>query len=138
MSELQHRSAAKQQPRAARTEAAPTPEPEAAATAALPGLAVRRKMGLDAIQAPFGQHDFSNVVAHAGSAAGQLGAAAFATGQHIALGEVGGALPHEAAHVVQQRAGRVHPLPEAGIPSVLEQDEAAVSGHPAPRADAQR
>jgi hypothetical protein len=67
---------------------------------------------LDAIQQSFGAHDVSHVQAHtdekAGEAAQQMGAEAFATGDQVAFG--GGApslhtAAHEAAHVVQQRAG---------------------------------
>jgi hypothetical protein len=165
VTEPQHRSTGKHQPRAPRTEAAPTPEPEATATPALPGLAVRRAFlpgvpSAGAIEAAVGSraqgaagrlpqrnqlesavgHDMSGVVAHAGgAAAGQIGAQAFATGRDIALGGATAAtVPHEAAHIVQQRAGVGQAIPEAGIASVLEQDNAAVIGHPAPRADAQR
>jgi hypothetical protein len=94
------------------------------------------------IEQAFGRLDISGVAAHAGGAAagaaGRIGAQAFATGEHIALGGAAATLPHEAAHIVQQRAGAVPAVPEAGIPSVLEQDSAAIIGHPAPRADAQR
>ncbi len=66
---------------------------------------------LNIIQGAFGRHDVSGVSAHVGGAAGQaadqLGAEAYATGN-----AVGFASPpslhlaaHEAAHVVQQRAG---------------------------------
>jgi hypothetical protein len=167
VTEPQHRSAGKHQPRAPRAEAAPSPEPEARSTPALPGLAVRRSFlpgvpSAGAIEQAVGSqaqgaagrlpqrnqlenavgHDLSGVVAHAGGAAagaaGRIGAQAFATGQHIALGSGAAELPHEAAHIAQQRAGAVAAIPEARIPSVLEQDDAAVIGHPAPRADAQR
>jgi hypothetical protein len=65
----------------------------------------------DAIQRAFGRHDVSGVQAHTGSeaaeSAGAMGATAYATGDHVVLG--GGAdlhtVAHEAAHVVQQRAG---------------------------------
>ncbi len=66
---------------------------------------------LDTIQASFGRHDVSGVQAHVGGAAGDaartIGASAYATGNSVAFG----ASPdletaaHEAAHVVQQRAG---------------------------------
>ncbi len=66
---------------------------------------------LDAIQASFGHHDVSGVVAHVGgdaaAAAKDLGARGYATGDHVAFS----AAPdlhlaaHEAAHVVQQRGG---------------------------------
>jgi hypothetical protein len=167
VTEPQHRSAGRLGQRAPRTEAAPTPEPEArstpATTPAMGGLAVRRLhvpgvpsagaleqsvagqapgSRLNQIESAFGRHDVSGVLAHAGgagaAAAGRIGAEAFATGRDIALGGAAAAVPHEAAHVAQQRAGALPAMPEAAIPSVLEQDSAAVIGHPAPRADAQR
>jgi len=63
------------------------------------------------IQQLFGRHDISGVKAHAGaeatSSATAMGAKAYATGDHVVLGE--GAdlhtVAHEAAHVVQQRGG---------------------------------
>jgi len=67
---------------------------------------------LDRIQASFGRHDVSQVRAHTGAAtdaaASSLGARAFAHGN--AIGFAGGTpdlhtAAHEAAHVVQQRAG---------------------------------
>jgi hypothetical protein len=66
---------------------------------------------LDAIQRAFGHHDVRGVVAHtdgaAAAAANDLGAAAFATGSHVAFGDAPTlhTASHEAAHVVQQRAG---------------------------------
>jgi len=64
------------------------------------------------IQQSFGGYDISNVTAHTDSAAAQgasaMGADAYATGDHVVLGKGGGDLhteAHEAAHVVQQRAG---------------------------------
>lgn len=66
---------------------------------------------LDAIQRRFGRHDVRGVRAHTDAAAAaasrSMGAEAFATGEHVAFS----APPtlrvaaHEAAHVVQQRAG---------------------------------
>lgn len=67
---------------------------------------------LDTIQRSFGHHDVSGVTAHTGgeaqAATGALGAQAYAMGNSVAFG--GGApdlhtAAHEAAHVVQQRAG---------------------------------
>ena len=65
----------------------------------------------EAIQRSFGKHDVGNVQAHVGGAAADataaIGASAYATGNDVAFG----ASPdlhtaaHEAAHVVQQRAG---------------------------------
>jgi hypothetical protein len=67
---------------------------------------------LDAIQASFGGHDVTGVTAHTGSAAdqaaGALGAQAYATGDSVAFADGAVSLhtaAHEAAHVVQQRAG---------------------------------
>ena len=67
---------------------------------------------LDAIQRSFGGHDVSGIRAHTDSAAAQgsaaMGAAGYATGNDVAFA---GSSPdlhlaaHEAAHVVQQRAG---------------------------------
>jgi len=64
------------------------------------------------IQASFGRHDISNVRAHTGpearAAAAALGAHAYATGADVVLGSGGEDLhtvAHEAAHVIQQRAG---------------------------------
>ncbi len=67
---------------------------------------------LDAIQASFGHHDVSGVQAHTDSNAAEgaraMGAEAYATGSHVAFGAGTPSLhtaAHEAAHVVQQRAG---------------------------------
>jgi hypothetical protein len=63
------------------------------------------------IQHLFGRHDISSIRAHTGSEAAvtarAMGAQAYATGNHVVLGD--GAdlftVAHEAAHVVQQRGG---------------------------------
>jgi hypothetical protein len=63
------------------------------------------------IQQLFGRHDVSGIQAHTGpeatASARAMGASAYATGNHVVLGD--GAdlhtVAHEAAHVVQQRAG---------------------------------
>src|SRR5204862_1755912 len=67
---------------------------------------------LDAVQRSFGPHDVSGVTAHTGGAAREasqeLGAHAYASGDHVAFAEPSPSLflvAHEAAHVVQQRAG---------------------------------
>jgi len=67
---------------------------------------------LDAIQASFGAHDVTNVQAHddAGARAANehMGAEGFATGHDVAFASASPSLhtaAHEAAHVVQQRAG---------------------------------
>lgn len=64
------------------------------------------------IQHAFGaDHDVSGIEAHvggaAGDAAGQIGARAYATGNHVAFAEAPDVhtAAHEAAHVVQQRGG---------------------------------
>lgn len=66
---------------------------------------------LDTIQRSFGRHDVTGVVAHTGAqaAAGAhaMGAAAFTTGNHVAFARTADlrTAAHEAAHIVQQRAG---------------------------------
>jgi len=65
----------------------------------------------DTIATAFGHHDVSGIAAHTGpeaaATADAMGAQAYATGDHVVLGA--GAdlhtVAHEAAHVVQQRAG---------------------------------
>jgi uncharacterized protein DUF4157 len=66
----------------------------------------------DTIQRLFGRHDISAVQAHTGpdaaASAQAMGAQAYATGNHVVLGNGGSDLhtvAHEAAHVVQQRGG---------------------------------
>jgi hypothetical protein len=65
----------------------------------------------DAIQASFGHHDISQVRAATGGAAaksaGELGASAFAVGDRVGFAGAPDlhTAAHEAAHVVQQRAG---------------------------------
>jgi hypothetical protein len=67
---------------------------------------------LDAIQSSFGKHDVSGVSAHTDGAAAAanhaMGAEAYASGNAVAFGSSSPSLhtaAHEAAHVVQQRAG---------------------------------
>ncbi len=66
---------------------------------------------LAAIQASFGPHDISGVRAHTDAAAAHasaaMGATAYATGDHVAFAGTPDlhTAAHEAAHVVQQRAG---------------------------------
>ncbi|HET9624796.1 MAG TPA: DUF4157 domain-containing protein [Kofleriaceae bacterium] len=63
------------------------------------------------IQKAFGRHDISGVQAHTGAGAREsadaMGAQAFATGNHVVLGQGTDlhTVAHEAAHVVQQRGG---------------------------------
>lgn len=64
-----------------------------------------------AIQRAFGPHDVSSIMAHIGGEAGAsaraMGAAGFATGHHVVFDGAPDlhTAAHEAAHVVQQRAG---------------------------------
>ena len=66
---------------------------------------------LDAIQRAFGHHDVSGVRAHTDGNAAQgaraMGAEAFASGNHVAFAGTPSlhTAAHEAAHVIQQRAG---------------------------------
>lgn len=66
---------------------------------------------LDRIQRLFGAHDVSNVQAHTSDAAtranAEIGARGYATGNHVAFAGTPDlhTAAHEAAHVVQQRAG---------------------------------
>jgi hypothetical protein len=66
---------------------------------------------LDAVQRAFGRHDVSGVRAHVGGAAStaadELGARAYASGDQVAFAESPDLflVAHEAAHVVQQRGG---------------------------------
>ena len=64
----------------------------------------------DRIQRAFGRHDISGIHAHTGgdaaASAHAMGASAYATGNHVVLGSSDlHTVAHEAAHVVQQRAG---------------------------------
>jgi hypothetical protein len=66
---------------------------------------------LETIQRSFGRHDVTGVVAHTGAqataGAQAMGAAAFTMGNHVAFAGTADlrTAAHEAAHVVQQRAG---------------------------------
>src|SRR5262249_12703161 len=66
---------------------------------------------LDRIQRAFGRHDVTGISAHVGAAAGDacndIGAQAYATGNSVAFARAPDLhiAAHEAAHVVQQRAG---------------------------------
>jgi hypothetical protein len=101
-------------------------DPSATHAAAAQGIATPSSAlpHMDAIQRSFGRHDISGVQAHTGSdaaaSAGAMGARAYATGDHVVLGRGTDlhTVAHEAAHVVQQRAG-VHlkgGVGEAGDP----------------------
>jgi len=79
---------------------------------------------LDAIQRSFGRHQIGDVQAHSGGAAATasraMGADAYATGNRVAFANAPDlhTAAHEAAHVVQQRAGVnvKHGVGEAGDP----------------------
>jgi Calpain family cysteine protease/Domain of unknown function (DUF4157) len=66
---------------------------------------------VDAIQRSFGRHDVGHIKAHVGGAAAEaaqgIGAEAYAAGDHVAFAGAPSlhTAAHEAAHVVQQRAG---------------------------------
>jgi hypothetical protein len=66
---------------------------------------------LESIQRSFGRHDVSSIQAHTDSAAAasarDMNAEAFATGNHVVFGGAPNlkTAAHEAAHIVQQRAG---------------------------------
>lgn len=100
-------------PAAAAATAAATEGPTEVHAAAARGTATPavKLPYVDRIQRAFGRHDVSGIQAHVGgdaaAAATAMGAQAYATGEHVVLGP--GAdlftVAHEAAHVVQQRAG---------------------------------
>jgi len=85
-------------------------DPHAAAARGVSGSATDLPF-LGAIQTSFGRYDVSGVDAHTDGAAqgacGELGASAYATGDQIAFAGTPDlhTAAHEAAHVVQQRAG---------------------------------
>jgi hypothetical protein len=91
----------------------PVIDPEAVRRAALRGT--RGAAGplpfLDRIQRAFGRHDVARIQAHTGAQAADasraIGARAFATGDQVAFAGAPDlhTAAHEAAHVVQQRAG---------------------------------
>jgi hypothetical protein len=66
---------------------------------------------LDAIQRSFGHHDAGGIQAHTGAKAAEasqaMGAEAYATGNHVVFGSAPDVhtAAHEAAHVIQQKAG---------------------------------
>ncbi len=88
---------------------------------------------LDVIQRGFGHHDVRGVVAHTDGAAvessARIGASAFATGNHVAFAGAPDlhTAAHEAAHVVQQRAGvqLAGGVGQAGDPYERQADAAA-------------
>ena len=92
---------------------APASDPADVHAAAERGIATpsSRLPYADHIQRAFGRHDVSGIQAHVGpgaaAAAHDIGARAYATGDHVVLapGADLHTVAHEAAHVVQQRAG---------------------------------
>ena len=87
------------------------PEQVHAAAARGTATAASQLPHLEQIQRSFGKHDVSGVHAHVGAEAAasaqEMGAAAYATGNHVVLGAGTDlhTVAHEAAHVVQQRGG---------------------------------
>jgi len=96
-----------------RSDAGPAADPSAVQAAAARGAATASSKlpHGETIQRLFGRHDVSTVQAHTGAeataTAREMGAQAYAMGNHVVLGA--GAdlhtVAHEAAHVVQQRGG---------------------------------
>lgn len=88
---------------------------------------------VEAIQRAFGRHDVTGVQAHTGpaavAAAAAIGARAFAVDEHIAFADAPdlGVVAHEAAHVIQQRAGVTLPggVGQAGDPHERHADAVA-------------
>ncbi|HVV81640.1 MAG TPA: DUF4157 domain-containing protein, partial [Kofleriaceae bacterium] len=93
--------------------AAPAADADGVHAAAATGISgsAGRLPHFDAIQRSFGRHDVSGIAAHTDGAAARgaqaMGAEAFATGDHVAFAGAPSlhTAAHEAAHVVQQRAG---------------------------------
>jgi len=91
----------------------PASDPEQVHAAAARGTATAATQlpYLEQIQRSFGKHDVSGVQAHVGAEASasaqEMGATAYATGDHVVLGAGTDlhTVAHEAAHVVQQRGG---------------------------------
>ena len=109
------------------------PDPIHAAAARGTATPTTRLPYADQIQRAFGPHDVSGIRAHVGAdaaaSAREIGARAYATGDHVVLGD--GAdlhtIAHEAAHVVQQRQG-VHLSGGIGaVGDVYEQQADAVA-----------
>jgi hypothetical protein len=89
----------------------------------------------DRIQDAFGHHDVSRVQAHIGGPAAEagraMGAAAYATGDRVAFAGAPDlhTAAHEAAHVVQQRAGVSLPAGVGQAGDAYEQHADAVADH---------
>jgi hypothetical protein len=87
----------------------------------------------DAVQRAFGDHDLGAVVAHVGGDARQacdaLDAHGYAVGDHVAFAEAPSLhlVAHEAAHVVQQRAGVHLSSTQGGAGDAYEQHADAVA-----------
>ncbi len=94
-----------------RRDSASDPEQVHAVAARGTATAATQLPHLAQIQKSFGRHDVSGVQAHVGAeataSAQAMGAAAYATGNHVVLGAGTDlhTVAHEAAHVVQQRGG---------------------------------
>ena len=96
----------------ASAEAAPH-DPASVHAAAAHGVATpsSRLPHAEMVQRLFGRHDVSQIQAHTGpeaaTSARAMGAQAYATGNHVVLGDRADlhTVAHEAAHVVQQRGG---------------------------------
>src|SRR5882672_7849940 len=92
---------------------APGREPEAVKAAAAHGTSgpAQPLPHLARIQQLFGRHDVTSIQSHVGGSAAEgaaaMGARAYATGDHVAFAGAPDlhTAAHEAAHVVQQRAG---------------------------------
>jgi hypothetical protein len=97
--------------RVATAEAAGDPENVHAAAARGTATPTTRLPFADQIQRSFGRHDISGIQAHVGAeataSARAMAAQAYATGDHVVLGQGTDlhTVAHEAAHVIQQRGG---------------------------------
>jgi hypothetical protein len=97
--------------RAATTETVEEPAQVHAAAARGTATSASRLPFADQIQRAFGHYDVSGIQAHVGpeaaASARAMGARAYATGDHVVLGDAADlhTAAHEAAHVVQQREG---------------------------------
>ena len=96
-----------------RKEGGAEPAPAAVHASAQRGIATSASPlpHAESIQRLFGRHDISKIQAHTGAdaaaSARDMGARAYATGDHVVLGAGSDlhTVAHEAAHVVQQRGG---------------------------------
>jgi hypothetical protein len=119
-------------PSAAGAATEPAPAVHAAATRGIAGSS-HALPHADTIQPLFGSHDLGKIQAHtdesAAAGARAMGAQAFAAGDHVAFASTPDlhTAAHEAAHVVQQRAGvhLDHDVGQAGDPYERNADEVA-------------